>query len=53
MRAPRAQVPRLGETTELTGVRYLGRSGCGTPGRIKDYCVYVSDQPLGLIPATP
>ena len=31
----------LGETTELTGIRYLPRAGSGTPGRIKDYRVYV------------
>ncbi|MES2923178.1 MAG: beta-galactosidase [Verrucomicrobiota bacterium] len=50
---PHRVVMDLGEATELTGIRYLARSGSGTPGRIKDYRVYVSDQPFGLVPAAP
>ena len=38
---PHRMVVDLGETTELTGIRYLPRAGSGTPGRIKDYRVYV------------
>ena len=48
---PHRVVIDLGEPTDLGGIRYLARSGSGTPGRIKDYRVYVSDQPFGLVPA--
>ena len=49
---PHRVVIDLGQTTTLGGIRYLSRSGDNKkPGRIKDYRVYVSDQPFGLIPS--
>jgi beta-galactosidase len=46
---PHRVVIDLGESTTLGGIRYLPRGGSpGDPGRIKDYKVYVSDQPFGL-----
>lgn len=50
---PHRVVIDLGEPTDLGGLRYLARSGSGTPGRIKDYRVYVSDQPFGLVLPNP
>lgn len=47
---PHRVVIDLGEPVTLGGIRYLARSGTGTPGRIKDYKVYVSDTPFGLTP---
>jgi beta-galactosidase len=48
---PHRIVIDLGERTTVGGIRYLPRSGSpGDPGRIKDYRVYLSDQPFGLIP---
>jgi hypothetical protein len=40
-------------SSEVTGIRYLARSGSCTPGWIKEYRVYVSDRPFGLVPAAP
>lgn len=50
---PHRVVIDLGEPTDLGGLRYLARSGSGTPGRINDYRVYVSDQPFGLVLPNP
>ncbi len=47
---PHRVVIDLGESVDLGGIRYLARPGSGTPGRIKDYRVFVSDQPFGLVP---
>jgi beta-galactosidase len=47
---PHRVVIDLGEETEVGGIRYLPRAGSGTPGRIKDYNVYISDKPFGLNP---
>jgi beta-galactosidase len=49
---PHRLVIDLGESRTLSGLRYLPRSGNETePGRIKDYRVYLSEQPFGLTPA--
>ena len=48
---PHRLVVDLGEETTLGGIRYLPRAGeTGKPARIRDYRVYVSDQPFGLTP---
>ena len=50
---PHRFVVDMGESVKFRGLRYLPRAGdAGQPGRIKDYRVYVSDQPFGLT-ATP
>lgn len=46
---PHRVVIDLGDRMDLSGIRYLARPGSGTPGRIKDYRVYVSDEPFGLV----
>jgi beta-galactosidase len=46
---PHRLVIDLGERSTLGGIRYLPRGGSpGDPGRIKDYRVYLSDEPFGL-----
>jgi len=41
----------MGQSQSLGGIRYMPRAGdSNQPGRIKDYRVYVSDQPFGLTP---
>ena len=50
---PHCVVIDLGERVDVGGLRYLARAGSGTPGRIKDYRVYVSDGTFRLIPPTP
>ncbi|MEO8613653.1 MAG: beta-galactosidase [Luteolibacter sp.] len=50
---PHRVVIDLGETIPVGGIRYLARSGSGSPGRIKDYRVYVSETPFGLTPPAP
>ena len=48
---PHRLVIDLGESVRISGIRYLPRGGSvGDPGRIKDYRVYVSDNPFGLNP---
>jgi beta-galactosidase len=47
---PHRVVIDLGESIPISGIRYLARSGTGTPGRIKDYRVHVGDTPFGLVP---
>ena len=48
---PHRLVIDLGAPTALGGIRYLPRAGeTGKPARIRDYRVYVSDQPFGLTP---
>lgn len=48
---PHRVVIDLGESRELSGIRYLPRSGVPKEdGGIKDYRVYLSDQPFGLTP---
>lgn len=48
---PHRMVIDLGETTEIGGIRYLPRGGRPSdPGRIKDWRVYVSEKPFGLVP---
>jgi beta-galactosidase len=47
--APHRLVIDLGETYALGGIRYLPRAGdTQASGRIRDYHIYVSDQPFGL-----
>lgn len=47
---PHRIVIDLGERVEIAGIRYLARAGDNSrPGRVKNYRVYVSDQPFGLI----
>ncbi|MEO7931943.1 MAG: beta-galactosidase [Chthoniobacterales bacterium] len=48
---PHRVVIDLGENIPVSGIRYLPRAGNGSPGRIKDYRIYVSDKPFGLLPA--
>lgn len=46
---PHRFVLDLGETLEMGGIRYLPRGGNPEdPGRIKNYRLYVSDNPFGL-----
>jgi beta-galactosidase len=46
---PHQIVIDLGETRALGGIRYLPRAGdAQASGRIRDYRIYVSDQPFGL-----
>ena len=48
---PHRLVIDLGESRTLNGLRYLPRAGgVNEPGRIKDYRVYVSEQPFRLTP---
>ncbi|RYG65431.1 beta-galactosidase, partial [bacterium] len=48
---PHAIVVDLGESREVAGIRYLPRSGDKVvTGRIRDYRVYLSDEPFGLTP---
>ncbi|HEX8342757.1 MAG TPA: beta-galactosidase [Tepidisphaeraceae bacterium] len=48
---PHRIVLDLGASQTVGGIRYLPRSGdAGQPGRVKDYRVYVSDEPFGLKP---
>jgi len=47
---PHEIVIDLGQGTAVGGIRYLPSSDTRNPGHIKDYRVYVSDQPFGLIP---
>jgi beta-galactosidase len=50
---PHRLVVDLGETYRLGGIRYLPRSGGPQErGRIRDFRLYVSDQPFGLQPAS-
>jgi sugar phosphate isomerase/epimerase len=42
---PHHVVVDLGEETDLVGVRYLGRQGAMSNGRIRDYEIYVSNHP--------
>jgi beta-galactosidase len=50
---PHRVVIDLGESTDVSGIRYLARGGSGTPGRIKDFRVYLSDGPFDLVPPAP
>jgi beta-galactosidase len=46
---PHRIVIDLGDSQTISGIRYLPKEGQpNDPGRIKDYHVYVSDQPFGL-----
>ena len=48
---PHQLVIDLGESLTAGGLRYLPRGGdSGAPGRIKDYRIFVGDQPFGLNP---
>ena len=48
---PHRLVIDLGQSQTVTGIRYMPRGGRpGDPGRIKDYRVYLSEQPFGLTP---
>jgi beta-galactosidase len=48
---PHRLIVDLGETRTLGGIRYLPRSGdAQTRGRIRDFRIYLSDQPFGLQP---
>ncbi len=48
---PHRIVIDLGESQSVSGIRYMARAGrADAPGRIKDYRVFVSDQPFGLTP---
>jgi len=48
---PHRLVIDLGASTKLGGIRCLPRGGkADAPGRIKDYKVYLSDTPFGLVP---
>ena len=49
---PHRVVIDLGSTQTLRGIRHLGRAGDAKTGRIKNYRVYLSDQPFGLTPAS-
>jgi beta-galactosidase len=46
---PHEIVIDLGQNTTVDGIRYLPSSDPKNPGHIKDYRVYVSDHPFGLI----
>jgi beta-galactosidase len=49
---PHRIVIDLGESIPLNALRYLPRAGGPkTPGRVKDYCILVSDSPFSLEPA--
>jgi len=48
---PHEMVIDLGERIAIGGIRYLPSSDTKNPGRIKDFRVYVSDQPFGLVPS--
>jgi beta-galactosidase len=48
---PHAIVIDLGQSTTVGGISYLPSSDTQFPGHIKDYKVYVSDQPFGLTPS--
>lgn len=49
---PHCLVVDMGADIEVAGVRYLPRPGdAEAGGRIKDFRVYVSSQPFGLIPS--
>jgi len=47
---PHAMVVDLGQSAAIGGIRYLPSSDPKNPGHIKDYRVYISDQPFGLVP---
>ncbi|MDQ3812665.1 MAG: discoidin domain-containing protein, partial [Armatimonadota bacterium] len=48
---PHRLVIDLGSSWLIAGIRYLPRSGdAGVTGRIKDYRIYLSDEPFGLTP---
>jgi beta-galactosidase len=48
---PHRVVIDLGESAQIGGIRYLPRAGSNSPGRIKDYRVYVSGTPYNLTPS--
>ena len=50
---PHRVIIDLGESATVSGIRYLARGGTGTPGRIKDYRVYIGDTTFGLTPPKP
>ena len=47
---PHEIVIDLGQSTLIGGIRYLPSSDTKNPGHIKDYRVYLNDQPFGLVP---
>lgn len=47
---PHEIVIDLRQSTAIGGIRYIAYSDTKNPGHIKDYRVYVSDQPFGLVP---
>jgi beta-galactosidase len=48
---PHRLVLDLGESRTVGGIRYLPRGGdAGQPGRVKEYRVYVGEEPFGLKP---
>ena len=47
---PHEIVVDLGQSTTIGGISYLPSSDTKYPGHIKNYRVYVSDQPFGLTP---
>jgi len=48
---PHRIVIDLGESQTIYGLRYMPRGGRPSdPGRVKDYRIYVSDKPFGLVP---
>jgi beta-galactosidase len=47
---PHEIVIDLGESVDVSGIRYLPSNDTQNPGRIKDFRVYVSDKPFGLTP---
>lgn len=50
---PHRLVIDMGESQCLAGIRYFPRpGGAGESGRIRDYRVYLSDEPFGLNPTT-
>lgn len=46
---PHTLVLDLGTSTAVGGLRYLPSSDTKNPGHLKDYRVYVSDEPFGLV----
>ena len=48
---PHRVVIDLGASAEIGAIRYLARAGeVKKPGRVKNACVHISDQPFGLVP---
>jgi len=49
---PHRMVIDLGRSQTISALRYMPRGGRGNEsGRIKDYRIYLADQPFGLVPA--